>query len=426
MTTFTDITHLSARLTATGQAKLAAAVRARIAGGGAVRASASVVRGGVVYREIDARLTSSAAVTAGMQKIRPIAARLVSRSALRQGDGIKGALPALAMQVSNRPYGGATVALPALQASSHDYIPVPQYSEVTINLPPPVSLAYGLAGEIGSADENLPAMLALSSDRPYAAVSVTFAPMIALSDSGPGPGIGAAYDTLIAADAMEVEQQVSANMMERATISDEFSWLALFLAEMDETATISDIYEVAGVYAGHINSAVRMVAGFAQDGTPIAWVVNTNTRDFRGNSLYPNSMYDEFDFNSLGKFKGRYFGARSDGIYELIGDTDAGEPIVATVQLSKDNYGSSSVKHVRYVYADVDAAGDLAVTVEIDNGASYTYKMPATHALKNSRAVFGRGLRAQHWQLTLRNEDGRDFTIDTAEVFSEETGRRLK
>lgn len=112
------------------------------------------------------------------------------------------------------------------------------------------------------------------------------------------------------------------------------------------------------------------------------------------------------------------------GLYALGGDTDAGQPIVATITTGTKHWGSTLKKFVAAVYFSMRGVGRGALTVHCA-AASYTYPFPV-RASGESRAIPGRGIRENYLAFTYQNQDGDDFVIDRIEVLSSQsTTRRI-
>lgn len=163
---------------------------------------------------------------------------------------------------------------------------------------------------------------------------------------------------------------------------------------------------------GHIGVAVGMPGQNLS-----VWSVNAETG--------ASAAYEDYPFNSFATIGGRHFGAASDGIYELVGDDDAGVPIQAHMNLGKRNFGTSKLKAMPYAYLGVASDGLMVVRVTTE-GASYTYKARAASAeMQTQRVDFGRGLRANYFTLELMNENGADFDLDVIELAATPLTRRI-
>lgn len=147
------------------------------------------------------------------------------------------------------------------------------------------------------------------------------------------------------------------------------------------------------------------------------WALNTET----GGS----TRYEGFGFDSFATVKGRHLGVRSDGVYLLEGDTDAGRPIHAGVHLGKQDFGTSQLKPISNVYLGVSSQGQLFLKVGTDQ-ASFTYAARRVDpALKTQRYDLGRGLRSNYYTFDLVNEDGAGFELEKIEFVLAASSRRI-
>lgn len=163
---------------------------------------------------------------------------------------------------------------------------------------------------------------------------------------------------------------------------------------------------------GHIGAEIGMPGQNMS-----VWSVNSETG--------ASAAYEDYPFNSFATIGGRHFGAASDGIYELVGDDDAGVPIQAHLNMGKRSFGTSKFKAMPYAYLGVSSEGRMVVRVTTE-GASHTYKARAAGAeMQTQRVDFGRGLRANYFTLELMNEDGADFDLDVIELAATPLTRRI-
>lgn len=100
------------------------------------------------------------------------------------------------------------------------------------------------------------------------------------------------------------------------------------------------------------------------------------------------SMYSGFDFNSFCVFENRAFGANDTGIYELTGDTDAGNTIHTGIIFSNTNFDLPNQKRFRRGYLDISGTSPKMI-LETEGGQRQAYaideqgKMVASHELKS-------------------------------------------
>lgn len=132
------------------------------------------------------------------------------------------------------------------------------------------------------------------------------------------------------------------------------------------------------------------------------------------------TKYTNFPFNSFAVFQGRYLGASADGIFELVGDTDAGVPIAAAARFGITDMNTSRVKRVDRVYVgyrtNVGSALLLRVTTNETQQRDYAVPPARTGGLHGAHTTLGKGVEARYWQFELQNRYGADFSIDTLEV----------
>ena len=183
-------------------------------------------------------------------------------------------------------------------------------------------------------------------------------------------------------------------------------------ASADLQLTPQQILTAALQALGHIGAEMGMPGQNVS-----VWSVNAETG--------ASAAYEDYPFNSFATIGGRHFGAASDGIYELVGDDDAGVPIQAHLNLGQRNFGTSKLKAMPYAYLGVASDGLMVVRVTTE-GASYTYKARAASAeMQTQRVDFGRGLRANYFTLELMNENGADFDLDVIELAATPLTRRI-
>jgi len=149
-----------------------------------------------------------------------------------------------------------------------------------------------------------------------------------------------------------------------------------------------------------------------------------------GRPIDPGSRitsYSGFAFNSLAAFNGTYLGASAAGIFELVGDSDAGVAIAATVSMGNTDFGSSFDKGVERLYLGYRASTALQLSVAVDDQSARLYELPALRPadqLHGSRVKVGKGLAGRYWRFELGNTLGGDFSLDELEVVPSPRQRR--
>ena len=155
----------------------------------------------------------------------------------------------------------------------------------------------------------------------------------------------------------------------------------------------------------------------AEAASPDVWVLNIESGGF--------TRYEDFAFNSYAKIGDTYFGCKADGVYQLDGDTDAGDLIQAMVSFGKQNFGTSALKRITNAYVGVSSTGKLVLKV-IADGAEYDYvARDSSEYMQTQRFDTGRGLRLNQLEFELYNQDGDDFELSSVEFAVLTTERRI-
>lgn len=230
-------------------------------------------------------------------------------------------------------------------------------------------------------------------------------------------------------DAALVSQgEIGAPLMGLLMVSDVLHTSGMAGTDLQGQRTVGDAFgaRVVGdtsMQAGQVLQAALQALGFAGvavgelGGNLSVWSINTATG--------ASSAYENYPFNSFARIGGRYFGAKPDGIYELGGDDDVGQPITAHVNLGQRNFGSNRLKSWPTAYLGVSSRGYMVVRVTTDQG-TYTYRARSSgRDMRTQRVDLGRGLRASYITLELMNEAGADFDLDGVEFSVIELGRRI-
>ncbi len=188
-------------------------------------------------------------------------------------------------------------------------------------------------------------------------------------------------------------------------------------ASLDAAGELSMALSAQQVLTAALEALGHIGVEMGEPGKTVSvWSVNAAT----GGS----TAYEQYPFNSFAVINGVSYGATADGIYELAGDTDAGEPIHAHLNMGQRNFGTPKLKTMPYAY--LGAASDGAMVVRVTaNGQTYTYRARASGDMQTQRVDFGRGLRANYFTLELMNEGGADFDLDVSEFAATELSRRI-
>lgn len=138
------------------------------------------------------------------------------------------------------------------------------------------------------------------------------------------------------------------------------------------------------------------------------------------------TQYCDYNFNSFCKIGDKHYGATDDGIFELVGDDDAGEDIDAWFELPISDFGISNVKRLRRIYVGYEATGDLTVKVKDneDNERSYPLDNIALDKQIGGEVTIERDQLGRYWGLRIDNVRGAYFAVDSIEVVPVILGRK--
>lgn len=126
------------------------------------------------------------------------------------------------------------------------------------------------------------------------------------------------------------------------------------------------------------------------------------------------SEYEGYAFDSLAG----NLCAKATGLYEAGADTDNGVPIVAEILTGETLWGATLKKRLGTVYvACPTSEGDGELIVQARNATTTQYRYPVLKRDDGqSRAVPGKGIRANYLAFGFSNPDGGAFAIDRIEV----------
>ena len=149
------------------------------------------------------------------------------------------------------------------------------------------------------------------------------------------------------------------------------------------------------------------------------WVLNTSNTAV--------SEYQGLNFNSMCRIGNRYFGAASEGIYELTGAQDSGVDVSTYIQSGLLDFGSTQQKAVPDAYLAVDANGRVALGVSVSEKTQIsTYWYEANReleAINNVKVPIGKGLKGRYWKFEIASDAVSEF--DAVTVLSVVLARRV-
>lgn len=133
------------------------------------------------------------------------------------------------------------------------------------------------------------------------------------------------------------------------------------------------------------------------------------------------TTYSNYDFNS--SYGG--YAAKSDGLYQLVGDKDGAADITSSIGLGSQAFGTEALKRVPVAY--VGGIFDEPLMMDVTaSGATYTYEAKLSDTtIDIQRFEFGKGLRANWLAFTLYNVASSNFVIASVSFTPVASGRRI-
>lgn len=327
-------------------------------------------------------------------------------------------LPPLEMLLADGPYAEMRVTLPDLRPDFTTGFVVPDYSVLSITLPPLSTMVNCLTGEVAALDVELPPLRQLWADHPYAEMDLTLPPLDAILDATEGPGSASMSSVVSAVTPWTAAKVLLVTMTSTGVVAGIMTSEVVLDARMDSSAALSSIFSLASVQEAIMRS---VATASALTGVPESefqtWVFNM---DSKGSTTYSN-----FGFNSYARIGDQYYGASESGLFALDGDTDVGEPIRGVIGLGQRNFGTSAKKTVVDCYVGMSGEGRLVLKV-IAEGQPYLYRTRSfSDQMQQQKIDLGKGLRTNYVTLELFNEEGQDFEIDAVEFLVADLTRRI-
>lgn len=134
------------------------------------------------------------------------------------------------------------------------------------------------------------------------------------------------------------------------------------------------------------------------------------------------SIYDQFGFTGFTRHGTDTYGYRSDGVYLIGGDTDAGAAIRGALDFGTLDFGVSTLKHIPDVFVGTSSDGTLYVRMTADDGGPMTYRVVGDSVTRRGR--LSKGLRGRQWRVQLEVVDAGSTELYDVEFNVELAGRR--
>ena len=194
------------------------------------------------------------------------------------------------------------------------------------------------------------------------------------------------------------------------TASVSFAEKAVF-AIASESATVTEALTPNAILQLLATEGASIVAVLVIDGEEyVVWVANADT--------FAHSQYANFNFNSMARIGGKYYGAKDEGIFLLEGADDAGTDIQYFMTLPTTDFGTSKQKRVPKLYMGFSTAGDMHLKMITREGIARVYAMSKlSEGYSESGAAPGRKVKSRYFTFDFYNVEGGDAKIEHIEFF---------
>ena len=180
---------------------------------------------------------------------------------------------------------------------------------------------------------------------------------------------------------------------------------------------------------GEIRLPMFQVEGLARAVVTVtyeAYAVNllSSGRESSANEV---TRFDAWNFDQVIRWRNRYYGVKSTGLYLLGGDLDGAAAIAWSLHTGTSNLGSRQMKAVREVFVHGRVGAGLTAQASIGEAAdpSYDAIVQAGSNARATRTEFGRGLEAVYWSFGLADPLGGPADIDSMEPDAVELSRKV-
>jgi hypothetical protein len=184
-----------------------------------------------------------------------------------------------------------------------------------------------------------------------------------------------------------------------------------------ETIEITPEQALGMILGQTVAEGIAINAGYIEpNGSFTTWTMNTRTGAV--------AEYSNYEFNSFARVGNKYVGATSQGLFELLGDTDDGTNIIAELKGGYFQFGGTHLSRLKGAFiAAAGEEGNYVLRIETKDGEVYDYRISARNG-RSSQFHMGKGQRSRYFAYTLTSA-GQDFTLDTLEFVPVVLQRRV-
>jgi hypothetical protein len=207
-----------------------------------------------------------------------------------------------------------------------------------------------------------------------------------------------------------------ATIDEAITLADLANPQMVLRVTVEDSVSLDDVDVLNMIYSGTISEGIEIVAAYLSPADGITtWSMNTRTAAV--------TEYSNYAFNSFAQMGHKYLGASDDGLYELVGDDDDGESIIAHIKSGFAQWAGSHFTMFKGIYLGVRGDGAYVLKLITGDGKTYIYNV-AAQDMRTTKITTGKGLRARYFAFELISA-GQDFDLDTIEFVPLAADRRV-
>lgn len=224
--------------------------------------------------------------------------------------------------------------------------------------------------------------------------------------TGIGPGYAALlyiHDRLALHGNLARGYRAVAKLASALDLHDTLHRQLIIVISHEDTLDVHDGQVLRALYNGQLADVIDfMIDVVDPGGDTTTWAMNARTGAV--------TEYLNYGFAAFGQSAaGPYLGAGPDGLYELAGADDAGEPIVADLIGGLTDFGGSFLSGLKAAYLAVRGDGQFYLKLTSASGASTVYGVSAS-SLRTTRINMGKGHRSRFFTFELIST-GQDFDL---------------
>jgi hypothetical protein len=224
-------------------------------------------------------------------------------------------------------------------------------------------------------------------------------------------------------EGLELAPSATANMLLNQTLTEGLGLADSHVANLvlrvtiEEGLGLEDVELLNSIYHGEITEALGLhLAYISPGGGFTAWAMNTRTAAV--------TEYDSYEFNSFARLGDTYIGATSAGLYELVGDDDAGDNIVARIKSGFAQWAGARFTILKGVYLGMRVeSGSFVLKVITGEGRTYVYSVQPRN-MRTTKVTIGKGVKTRYLRFELIST-GQDFDLESVEFIPLVAERRI-